>query len=150
LKAYCKKTDFAQRVASAYTGRTFEPVEDVDQALYDGFFDSADTPLLMQIRRAAPQALATARFEFHDWRLPELFFRYRARNWPETLAADEYERWRQLREQRLTQGTGGDSLTIDRYFDQLSALHAEYAGNAKALEILDALVQWGKTLMNFR
>lgn len=149
LKAYCEKTDFAQRVASAYTDKTFEPVEDVDQALYDGFFDSADTPLLMQIRRAAPQALATARFEFHDWRLPELFFRYRARNWPETLTADEHERWRQLREQRLKQGAGGDSLTIDRYFDQLSALRAEYAGNAKALKILDALAQWGKNLMNF-
>lgn len=146
LKAHCQNTDFAQRVVQAYTSREFEPAEDVDLALYDGFMDNADAPLLAQIRRATPQALSTARFEFHDWRLPELFFRYRARNWPETLSPDETEQWHQLCRHRLTHGTGGDSLTIESYFEQLTVLHHDYAGDAKALKILEALEQWGKNL----
>ncbi len=149
LKAQCKNSDFAQRVVSAYTSRVFEPAADVDQALYDGFIDNADAPLLAQIRRATPQALATARFAFHDERLPDLLFRYRARNWPETLSPEENERWLQLRRQRLTQGTGGDSLTIEQYFNQLAALRAEYTDDANALNILDALEQWGKNIMDF-
>ncbi|MCB1935272.1 MAG: exodeoxyribonuclease I [Nitrosomonas sp.] len=144
LKVQCQNTDFAQRVASAYTGREFEPAEDVDLALYDGFMDNADTPLLAQIRRATPQSLATARFDFHDWRLPELFFRYRARNWPETLNPEEAEQWHQICQHRLTQGVGGDSLTIESYFEQLTVLRNDYSSDMKALEILDALEQWGK------
>ncbi|MBX3640956.1 MAG: exodeoxyribonuclease I [Nitrosomonas sp.] len=149
LKAHCKDSGFAQRIVSAYTRRKFEPAADVDQALYDGFMDNTDAPLFAQIRRATPQALSAARFVFHDGRLPDLLFRYRARNWPETLSPEENERWLQLRRQRLTQGTGGDSLTIEQYFNQLAALRAEYADHAKALDILDALEQWGKNMMDF-
>ena len=76
----CAHPDFFQRVAAAYTSRTFESSGDVDVALYDGFLDNADAASLAQIRRASPQQLANAQFEFHDPRLPELLFRYRARN----------------------------------------------------------------------
>lgn len=149
LKTHCQTTDFAQRVASAYSNRVFEPSEDVDQALYDGFMDNADKPLLAQIQRAKPQALASARFDFHDWRLPELLFRYRARNWPQTLSPEENERWQDLCRQRLTQGIGGESLTYETFSAQLAALRSEHDGDAKALEILDALQRWGEELMAF-
>ena len=102
LSENCAQTDFAQRIALAYCSRTFEPSADVDEALYDGFMDNADVPLFSQIRCATPQKLAKARFDFHDRRLPELLFRYRARNWPETLSAEENQRWQQQRRQRLT------------------------------------------------
>ena len=75
----CGHLEFFQRIAAAYTRTKFEPSGDVDSALYDGFLDNNDTPLLAQIRRATPQALAKATFDFHDQRLPELLFRYRAR-----------------------------------------------------------------------
>lgn len=149
LLEHCAQTDFAQRVAFAYSSREFEPAADVDLALYDGFIDNADALLFAQIRRATPQALAKARFDFHDKRLPELFFRYRARNWPQALLPEEAPRWDQLRRERLTYGMGGDSLNAERYFDQIASLRSEYMDNAKALEILDALACWGKDLMNF-
>ena len=149
LTGYCAQTDFARRVALAYSSRTFEPSADVDQALYDGFMDNADVPLLVQIRCAAPQELANASFDFHDKRLPELFFRYRARNWPETLSSEENQRWQQLRRQRLTQVSDGDDQMIEMYFNQIEMLREAHQDNAKSQEILDALVRWGKELQNF-
>ncbi|MDR4517645.1 MAG: exodeoxyribonuclease I [Nitrosomonas sp.] len=149
LTEYCARTDFAQRIALAYSGRTFEPSADVDQALYDGFMDNADALLFPQIRSATPQQLAKAGFDFHDKRLPELFFRYRARNWPETLSPEENRRWKQLRRQRLTQVTDGDGQMIEAYFDQIEMLGVAHQDNAKSQEILDALTCWGKDLLNF-
>jgi len=144
----CDHPDFFQRVAAAYTSKEFEPSGDVDSALYDGFLDNTDTPLLAQIRRATPQALAKAKFDFHDQRLPELLFRYRARNWPETLSAAETEQWECFRHQRLTQLDGGNSITCKEYTEQINLLRAENSDNKQAKIILDALDTWGNMLLN--
>ena len=148
LVCHCVQTDFTQRVALAYCSRTFEPAEDVDMALYDGFIDQSDMPLLAQIRRATPQELAKTRFDFQDRRLPELLFRYRARNWPETLPPKEAQGWQQWRYQRLMQGAG-NGLTLTAYKAEIARLRDDCVDNAKALEILDALTHWGDELMNF-
>jgi len=146
LSEHCAQTDFAQRIALAYSSRTFEPADDVDHALYDGFIDPADVPLLAQIRSATPRMLSQARFDFHDWRLPELLFRYRARNWPETLSSEEMQQWQQLRSQRLIQPVDGQVAT---YVDQLAKLRDEYRDNERAQAILDALEQWYDQLVHF-
>ncbi|MXS84301.1 exodeoxyribonuclease I [Nitrosomonas oligotropha] len=146
-KKLCANPDFFQRVATAYTSHAFEPSDDVDVALYDGFLDNADAASLAQIRRASPKQLASMRFDFHDQRLPELLFRYRARNWPETLTPDEMERWEQLRVQRLTQGSGG-SITFDEFSAQIALLHEEHKADISARQILDELEMWGKNLLN--
>ncbi|MDV6348566.1 exodeoxyribonuclease I [Nitrosomonas sp. Is35] len=139
--------DFFQRVATAYTSHTFEPSGDVDVALYDGFLDSADAASLAQIRRASPKQLAKMRFDFHDKRLPELLFRYRARNWPETLTPNEMERWEQMRVQRLTQGSGG-SLTFAEFSAQIALLREAHKADISTRQILDELEVWGRILMN--
>ncbi|MBP6058442.1 MAG: exodeoxyribonuclease I [Nitrosomonas sp.] len=138
----CAHPDFFQRVAAAYTSRTFESSGDVDVALYDGFLDNADAASLAQIRRASPQQLANAQFEFHDPRLPELLFRYRARNWPETLTPVEIDRWEQTRLQRLTQGTGGRSLTLIEFSVQIAVLRETHKTDENAQKILNALEAW--------
>ena len=145
LSDHCAQTNFVQRVAMAYGDRIFDPVNDVDQALYDGFIDQADVLLLAQIRAATPQALAKAKFDFCDLRLPELFFRYRARNWPETLSSEEMQRWQQLRRDRLSQPIDGQIT----YSDQIAMLRDDYAEDTNAQEILDALTDWGEALMDF-
>ncbi len=146
LTEHCAQTDFAQRTALAYNSRTFEPADDVDHALYDGFIDPVDVPLLAQIRAATPQALAHAHFDFQDWRLPELLFRYRARNWPETLSAMEMQQWQQQRRNRLKHPVGEQVLT---YSDQLAKLRDEYRKDERAKAVLDALEGWYDELMNF-
>ncbi len=142
----CAYPDFFQRVAAAYTSRAFEPSGDVDVALYDGFLDNADAASLAQIRRASPQQLAKMRFDFHDQRLPELLFRYRARNWPETLTPAEMERWEQIRLQRLMHGDGGGSINLAEFSAQIALLRETHKTDRNAQQILEALEVWGSLL----
>ena len=67
--------------------REREP-SDVDASLYDGFIGDGDKRLFAQVRTTPPEALGAREFGFRDARLPELLFRYRARNWPQTLTAE--------------------------------------------------------------
>jgi exodeoxyribonuclease-1 len=145
-RTLCAYPDFFQRVAAAYTSRAFEPSGDVDAALYDGFLDNADAASLAQIRRASPQQLAKMRFDFHDQRLPELLFRYRARNWPETLTPAEMARWEQIRLQRLMQGDGGGSITLAEFSAQIALLRETHKTDRNAQQILAALEAWGGLL----
>jgi exodeoxyribonuclease-1 len=138
---------FMQRVAQAYNSREFSPAGDVDLALYEGFLNDADRPLLANVRDASPQELAQTRFDFHDQRLPELLFRYRARNWPETLSAEEVQRWEQFCRHRLQDVDGGGSITLAEYHERIALLRGEREGDVAAQRILDAMDEWA-TILN--
>ncbi len=53
------------------------------------------------IRNTKPMNLAALELTFDDGRLPEMLFRYRARNYPETLDDSELVRWREFCQPRL-------------------------------------------------
>ncbi len=137
---------FAQRVAAAYGGGGYPPAEDVELALYDGFFEEADRYLMERVRHAAPQELTEELFPFRDARLPELLFRYRARNWPETLSADERRRWERFRRERLMSGAGGETLGLEAYRECVQTLRARHEGDEESGRILDRLAEWGERL----
>lgn len=65
----------------------------VDGGLYAGFVSTADRRKLEHLRTLPAADLADARTGFEDERLEEVFWRYRARNFPQTLSADEQQRW---------------------------------------------------------
>lgn len=66
-----------------------------DTALYGSFVPNADKRLIQEVRDASPAELRDRRFAFSDPRLPELLFRYRARNWPEILNEEERLLWQE-------------------------------------------------------
>lgn len=144
----CANPDFFQRVATAYTSRSYESSNDVDVALYDGFLDNADTLLLAQIRRATPQQLAILHFDFHDRRLPELLFRYRARNWPETLTSAEAERWETFRLNRLTQQDGSGTITVEEFVARIELLRTDCKSDKWTMQITNDLESWCNELLN--
>ncbi len=120
---------------------------DVDEDLYGGFIGNDDRRLLNRLRQLSPPALAQkvaeGRVAFQDGRLEELLFRYRARNFPDTLDADEQERWLQLRVQRLHGGAGG-LPTVAATLERIDAL-AEAAGereDERASALLETLVDY--------
>ncbi len=141
------QTGFMQRIASAYNHKSFESANDVDTALYENLLSNLDAPLLSKIRSASPERLAHTRFDFHDPRLPELLFRYRARNWPETLTQQEAQQWEQMRQRRLTEAGGGGSITLADFTDQVTLLRNEHKDDAAAQQILDAMDAWKKNLL---
>ncbi len=114
---------------------------DVDEDLYGGFVGNADRRRLNDLRQSTPAQLATARPGFEDARLGELLWRYRARNFPQTLSAEELDRWQAHRAARLLQGAGG-ALTVTALFDQIDRL-AETA-DERAEAILGALYDYAE------
>jgi len=120
--------------------------EDVDASLYSGFIGDGDRRLCARVRSTAPAELAVQRFDFQDPRLPELLFRYRARNWPGTLDAAERQRWDAYRRRRLAEGSGLSECGFDGYFAQLQALRATHAEDGTQLVLLDQLESWGRQL----
>ena len=114
---------------------------DVDEDLYGGFVSNADRRRLNDLRQSSPEQLAGARPGFEDTRLTELLWRYRARNFPQTLSANEQARWEAHRAARLLQGEGG-ALTITALFDQLDQL-AETA-DERGEVILGALYDYAE------
>ena len=116
---------------------------DVDAALYDGFIGDGDKRLLAQVRGTPPHLLAKARFAFRDARLPELLFRYRARNWPDTLLPSEQPRWDEYRRQRLQVDSGRSEVTFEQYEAQIVELRGAHASDGAKLALLDRLQDWG-------
>jgi exodeoxyribonuclease-1 len=113
-----------------------EAAPDVDEDLYGGFVAPADRQRLNRFRALTAQQMAARRVAFDDARLEELVFRYRARNFPRTLAEPEQRRWNEYRADRLHRGAGG-GLTLQAFFDRIDALNetADERGQA----ILSAL-----------
>lgn len=120
------------------------PASDPELGLYGGFLPDADRRLLAEVRATPPQQLTPDRFAFRDPRYPELLFRYRARNWPDTLSVQEHERWEAFRIDRLTRRSDLTTLTLDEYYAELTALRALPGA---PLPLLDELEAWGHELL---
>ena len=105
-----------------------------------------DETLFARVRATPPARLGTDAFAFTDPRLQELLFRYRARNWPDTLDAAEHDRWNTYRRERLGSDRGWSELDFTAYFASLDTLRVEKAADARALGLLDALDDWGRQI----
>lgn len=118
------------RKLTAVFGRTGDfDGSDPDGALYDGFIDRADKRKFGTARASRGQADLV----FNDARLSELYFRYKARNWPETLNGAESAQWLAFRQSRLSAGKVADYMA---HCDALAAQFPEHTN------LLAALKQW--------
>ncbi|MFC0679280.1 exodeoxyribonuclease I [Lysobacter korlensis] len=119
---------------------------DPDASLYDGFIGEGDKRLLRDVRTTPPDALGKREFGFRDARLTQLLFRYRARNWPESLTAEERQRWDTYRRDRLCRDAGLSEYTFESFATELAALRAAHAHDGGKLVLLDRLEAWGREL----
>ena len=127
--------------------RTPRPKPDVDEDLYGGFVSNNDRRRLNDLRALTPDPLAHAHPAFEDERLPELLFRYRARNFPEGLSDEEAARWEVHRAERLFDGAGG-ARTVDQLFDEIDRLSADADERGEA--ILGALYDYAESIAPHR
>lgn len=112
---------------------------DVDEDLYGGFVSNGDRRKLESIRFESPERLAGMRPSFEDERLADLLFRYRARNFPQTLSEAEMQQWEEHRAARLYDGAG-NARTVDQLFGEIDALSE--TADERAQEILGALYDY--------
>ena len=139
--------DLSKKIAEIFTKPDYEANDDPDANLYGGgFFSDNDKRKMEFIRSAEPEHLKTLSVPFDDARLPEMLFRYRARNWPESLSADEQVEWQQYCQQRLTDESNSKILTFPKFFEAIETCRKGEISAEQGL-VLDQLEEYGKGLM---
>ena len=135
--------EIVQKVEAVHRLTEFERITDPDQNLYGGgFFSDADRRQMNVIRATEPGKLAEAAWFFEDPRLSEMLFRYRARNWPETLSSEERERWNEFRKLRLSGASEGASITLDEYRQTLARMMVDPSIDKQNRLVLSSLADW--------
>ncbi len=129
------------KIQTVFKESFFDPIDDPEQNLYGGFFSDGDRSKIEAIRNTAPEKLGTLNMIFEDKRLPELFFRYRARNWPETLSPTELSHWEELRTERLHNPNAG--ITPAEFEAKLETLGGEPGLGEQKMTILEDLAEYG-------
>ena len=136
----------AEKVRQVFANERDRTPPDVDASLYDGFMGDGDKRIFAEVRATPPLALGAKTFGFRDPRLPELLFRYRARNWPETLSASERARWDDYRRLRLCEQRGLSEYSFDTFRAEIVSLRLAHAGDGSRQALLDRLEAWGQEL----
>lgn len=125
----------------------FETEPDPDLAIYQGgFFSDEDKRKMTRLRSMSPEQLAETTLTFADPRLSEMLFRYRARNYPESLNSEEAGRWQQFCIDRLTGRKPGAGITFDQYFTRLAELKNDVSADQS---IVSALESYGIEKMRY-
>lgn len=128
------------KLQSVFSGKqTFHDQGDPDLMLYSGgFFSAHDKRQMQQIQATPVEALADLTLPFQDIRLPEMLFRYRARNYPQTLSLQEHQTWDQYRWQKFHSEQEA-SLTLAGFQQRLMQLEAEGINREQALMLQDLM-----------
>ena len=119
-----------EKMNEVFSGNERPMQTDPDLSLYSGgFFSNADRVKMEMLRASPPEKLKGLEMEYDDSRIPEMLFRYRARNYPETLSPSEKARWDAFCEERRD---------VKGFVERLEALRRE----GKDPAILDELEAW--------
>jgi exodeoxyribonuclease-1 len=82
---------------------------------------------------------------FEDSRLPEMLFRFRARNSPETLNADEQAQWLEHCRARLNGGEAGNR-NFTEFFAEIARIRVEESPDERGQRILAEVEAFGREL----
>jgi exodeoxyribonuclease-1 len=138
--------DLVARLQAVYGERSLPDIQDPDRMLYSGgFFGDEDRRTMDRLRSVDPAQLASETFIFEDPRGPEMLFRYRARNFPDSLSAEERARWEEHRYAWLTDPAAGASITLEDFHASIERLSSDAGAEQQAL--LDALLEYGDSLL---
>ncbi len=136
-----------QKLNKVFSHNPFPDEDDPDKSLYSGgFFSPDDRARMDDLRQLNETELATVNFNFKDERISEMLFRYRARNYPESLNEDERLRWNEYRRNKFTSVNDIKTLNF-KTFDQLITEHMndpELDDNNRKL--LQELQQWRNSI----
>ena len=126
----------------------FPKRSDPDVMLYSGgFFGSSDKSTMAQVRNSSVEELRDQRFHFEDKRLDEMLFRYRARNFPETLSEEEVLLWQEFCYQRITDPEMEASITLEAYLERIHELMEDESLADDKRKILESLLEYSDMLL---
>jgi len=139
--------DLTAKLHQVFSAREFAATSDVDGKLYDGFFSAQDKSAMNDLHRLSDWDLADWPAPFADARGEEMLFRYRARNYPDTLNEDERERWEQHRQARLLKGIADTPvLNYERFAHELQLAAQQVADDPVKLQWIQDLQLYAEAM----
>lgn len=130
------KPQLLKKFHNVYRAEPAMPETDPDMMIYSGgFFNDRDKELMQLLRATPAEELSRLDLPFSDSRLGEMLFRYRARNYPATLSAEEAQRWQEFRIARLN-----EAAAVERY--QADMKQARELADESQQQVLDQLEQY--------
>ncbi len=132
--------DLVDKIAAAWLNRpVFPKTAEVEGQLYDSFTPDVDKPKINAIRNATAETLADFHPNFVDDRLSELLFRYKARQFPSSLSADERMAWEQFKAEKFQR-------ELPDYMARLAKIAADTTDSNKQF-VLEELQLWVESIM---
>lgn len=112
---------------------------DAETRLYDGFLGDAD-------RQTAQKVLdGNLDVSFHDERMNDLLWHYKARNFPEKLDEDELKRWQEYRTERLTKSPNN----FEKFAKRLQELSSQADLSTEKQHLLEQLQLYAESIYPF-
>ena len=140
LKLLREMSNLKEKMAELFKKSEFAEETDPDYQLYGGaFFTNPDKQRMEEIHKLDPIKLALKTYHFDDDRLPTLLFRYRARNYPNTLLESEMEEWNAFRKARIEAPNSPKLLNKMAFFSLLNELKSDPGLSPKDQATLTAL-----------
>lgn len=153
-KALCEKhwqmvsqTDLKKKLQQVYQASNFKPSPDPEQQLYDGFLNDADKRTSERVRRASAEQFTDQNFAFEDPRLAAIFFRYRARYFPQTLSDNERQEWEEWRREWLTNPEAGAGITLSELTQRLVSIREQQSLTESQQQVLVDLEAYAAELL---
>ncbi|KZY31786.1 MULTISPECIES: exodeoxyribonuclease I [unclassified Oleiphilus] len=140
---------FVEKIKEVFSLSSPERNEtDPDLMIYSGgFFSTHDKAEMSRVRQASDIELEEEEFRFQDSRLPELLFRYKARNFPQTLTEEEQSKWERYCANKLMSADGG-YLTFKEFFDRIHAI-SQSDIDSKSQSVLEDLRFYGESIIPY-
>ena len=135
------------KIQQVYSNSPFTPFNDPEHRLYDGFLSGFDRKQCQRVVDCPIDELSELQPVFQDERLDEMFFRFKARNYPEAMNEQEVARWRAFRQARLTDEAVSYGLTLDRFMAVTAQLRQSVP--KEKLPVVKALMAYGLELSQY-
>ena len=138
--------EFAAKTTAVFKHSDFPEVSDPDGQLYSGgFFSRDDAQRIDTIRNTHVDELASLHFNFDDKRLEEMLFRYRARNYPETLSEQEHKQWNDYRHDKFS-NPATSHRTINQFLAEIEAIQQSPDTIGSQLVLLEDLLAYANSI----
>jgi exodeoxyribonuclease-1 len=140
---------------------------DVDRMIYGGFADNDDKTQMENVHRAIERGEFSG-MEFNSQndnvlnkeKFNRVFWRFKARNYPQVLPDREKRMWRLFEIERVTGENAldatkplkfakqGGSLLLREYLETINTLKAKHQGDEAKLVILKDLIEYAKSILH--
>ncbi|VEJ10070.1 exodeoxyribonuclease I [Actinobacillus delphinicola] len=130
LREYAYIRDFTLDICGAE--REYPADENVETALYSGFFSRNDMNNLAILRTLPVEKWDDCGLKFEDPRIPQLLFHFKARYFFKNLSRPEQIKWKKYRLNKIEQKAAEFEA---RFYD----LHQENLGNEEKMNLLSEL-----------